>query len=141
MYLLYSLLILMLLSALALLALPFFVNKKLFSRYFLMTALFIIVCATGLHYVLEDDTALQQWLTHGKQHYNLQEEVAKLGGIDNIIEQIKQKLAANPDDAEGWFILGKLYLANHQYTEAKKALIKAKQLQPDHVEIKQSKFE
>src|SRR3990167_11245233 len=107
MYLLYSLLILMLSSALALLALPFLINKTLFSRYFLMTALFIILCATGLHYILEDNSALQQWLAHGKQHYYLQEEVDRLGGIDKIISQIKQKLAAHPDDAEGWLILGK----------------------------------
>jgi len=136
MYLLYSLLILMTASGVCLLAVPFIATHSIASKYFFLSALFIILFSMGLYQFSSDHTALKQWLTHGKKHYQLQQEVNQLGGIGGIIQRIKKKLAANPEDVAGWFILGKLYLANQDYDEAKKSLDKAYKLRPHDPQIK-----
>jgi|GEM_PF-4934929 len=109
MFILYLLLILMLVAALSLLAIPFLKNKALSSKNFLAGALFILLAATGLYALTSDQPALHQWLTKGKQHYQLLIEYNELGGIDGIIERVKKKLAANPNDKQGRQILDKLY--------------------------------
>jgi cytochrome c-type biogenesis protein CcmH/NrfG len=52
----------------------------------------------------------------------------ELGGFDGTIARIKEKLKQNPNDARGWQILGKLYLAKGDTRAANKALTKARQL-------------
>lgn len=135
MYLLYGLLVLMLFSGICLLAIPFINTSTLLSKYFLFSALFVTVFSLGIYQFKNNNLALKQWLAHGEQHYQLQEDIQQLGGFEGMIERIKKKLAANPDDATGWFILGKLYLANQDYTHAKQALDKAAKLRPNDVEI------
>ncbi len=135
MYILYSLQILMLLSALAMLALPLVIarngNKFILARNFLIFSLSISVCAFALYHFSGNHSALQQWFTYGKQHYQLQVQFNQLGGIDGIIERIEKKLAANPHDAQGWAILGKLYTAKHDDVKAKAAFEKARRLQAE----------
>lgn len=139
MYTLYSLQVLMLLSALSMLALPLIIthdgNRFIIARNFLILSLLIAVCTFTLYRLSGNHTALQQWLEHGKQHYQLQIQLDQLGGVDGIIERIKKKLAANPQDAQGWLILGKLYLAKHDQAKAKAVLTKAHELQPENQEI------
>ncbi len=135
MYLLYSLLLVMLLSSLCLLAIPFIRTNTISSPYFLGSAIFVIVFSSGFYFYNQNHTALKQWLTVGQQHYQLQVAVKQLGGFKGMIDRIKKKLAANPQDAEGWFILGKLYLANGDYKEAKEAFNKAAQWRPGDPEI------
>jgi len=127
---LYALLLLMLISALALLAIPFFKNKMLTS-YLVFCILFAGFSFT-LYFHFGQNPGLKQWLTQGKQHYQLQEEFIKLGGTDAVIERIQNKLKTNPNDAEGWFILGKLYLSKQDKKKALHALTKAHHLQPEN---------
>lgn len=136
MYLLYSLIILMLACGICLLTIPFIITKTLFSRYFFISALFVILFSLSLYQLTGNHTALKQWITQGEKHYQLQQEVKQLGGFAGIIKRIKKKLAENPEDAEGWFILGKLYLANHDYNNAIDALGKAVKLRPNDQRIK-----
>lgn len=131
----YFLLSLMLVSAVGLLAIPFIKNRAVFSKSFFAVTILIILSSLGLYYFLSDKQALKLWLTQGKQHYQLLLKVDELGGIDNIIERINKKLAANPQDAQGWFILGKLYFAKQDFASALTALTKAHQLNPGNEEI------
>src|SRR5580698_6057419 len=112
MYLLYSLIFLMLLSAILLLSIPFILTQNLLSQSFLFSSFFIIIVSLSLFFSTENYDGLKYWLTIGEAHYRLQQEIKNLGGLSGMIKQIKLKLAADPNDAEGWFILGKLYLAN-----------------------------
>jgi len=131
MYLVYGLFILMLIGSIGLLSIPFIKTNSYFSNYLLASVIFIILFSLGLYQWSSDHSGLKQWLTQGKQHYQLMEEVNQLGGVTGMIEQIKKKLSTNPQDAEGWFILGKLYLAHHDFKSAKEALGKAMKLRPD----------
>lgn len=132
---LYSLLILMLLCALALLAVPFVANKSFISRSFLIITLLTIAFSGLLYRTTFNPEALNQWFTTGAKHYQLAEKLDQLGGIDGVIVRIKKKLEDNPEDATGWIILGKLYLAQHNYNDAKIALQKARELHPQNDEI------
>ncbi len=131
---LYSLLLIMALGALLILAAPY--RKNIFSKYFLLLSLFVIGFSFSFYYFSANITALNAWLTSGKQHYQLLETIKDLGGIDVIIASVKKKLAANPQDAQGWFILGKLYFAMHDYENATTALQRAYELQPQNVQIR-----
>ncbi len=135
-YLLYSLLVLMLMTGIGLLSIPFITTQTVSSKYFLFSTLFVTLFSLGLYQWSSNQPALKQWLTQGKAHYQLQQEINQLGGFAGMIHRIKTKLANNPDDAEGWFILGKLYFADQDYDEAKKALGKAYQLRPNDPKIK-----
>ncbi len=136
MLILYGLFTLMLLGALGLLAIPYAKTATIFSRGFFLTSILTLVFSLSLYQFTGNHAALKEWLAHGKQHYLLQDQMNQLGGFDGIIAQIKKKLALNPDDAKGWFILGRLYLANENYDDAIAALSKAEKLQPDNPEIK-----
>lgn len=137
MYLLYGLLILMLASAVGLLAVPYALNRgeNIFSKGFFAATTFIILSSLCLYQFTGDKVGLALWMTKGSQHYQLLEQIDNLGGIDQIITRIEAKVKANPDDAQGWFILGKLYLATHDMDKAKDALKKAHDLQPQNSEI------
>lgn len=132
---LYILLLLMLVCALGLLAVPFVRNKKFLSKSFVALICVTSFTAVGLYWHSSDNVAMQQWLTQGKQHYDLMVELKELGGIDGMIQRINLKLQANPDDAQGWFILGKLYLFKQDAVAAKAAFTKAHTLKPDDQQI------
>ncbi len=75
----------------------------------------------SLYFAISQPAAVNQWLEKGREHYALLVEYQALGGIDGMISRIKEKLDKNPDDAEGWIVLGKLYLAQHNEKAAKAA--------------------
>src|SRR5207249_711241 len=106
------------------LAVPFIKNKKLLSRYFLLLILFISVFTISLYPLVSPQNPLKQWLNQGRNHYLLLIQYHHLGGLDGMILRVKQKLADNPNDAEGWFILGKLYLMKQDDKQAKAAFSK-----------------
>jgi tetratricopeptide (TPR) repeat protein len=122
---LYLALLAMLLTALATIASAF---KFELSKSFLVVASLTLTVAFGLFHISNNTTGLRMWLTEGKAHYDLLVAFQELGGFDGTIARIKEKLKQNPNDARGWQILGKLYLAKGDTRAANKALTKARQL-------------
>lgn len=123
----------MLLAALSLLAIPLLVSR--FALHNWPPLLFLLIFSLSLYYFFGNFRALHNWLTTGRQHYALQQQVEQLGGINGMITQIQQKLILDPTNAEGWFILGKLYLATQHYQKAKTAFTKAHALRPNDQQI------
>ncbi len=136
MFLLYMTLGFMLITSIGLLSVPFFKMEKLPRKYFLLAALFIIIFSSSVYVFNNDTPALKQWLTHDENRYQLLQAVNKMGGFNGMLEKIKRKLADNPNDVQGWVILGKLYLGNHDYKNAKDAFAHAVALRPEDTEIK-----
>lgn len=132
---LYSLIVLMSLIAISIMAIPFLkYHRNRFSLFFIFSFA-LIICSLALYQFTGNSTALNEWLTKGKNHYALLVQYNKLGGIDGIINRIQARLKIDPNDAKGWFILGKLYLMKNNIKAAKPALEKAHQLQPENTEI------
>jgi cytochrome c-type biogenesis protein CcmH/NrfG len=119
---------LMLLVALGLIAAACGKNRALWWLGLLSVA--TLVFTLVIYQQFGAKQGMRAWFESGEQHYQLSQEVNQLGGIEGIIARVKQKLELNPNDAAGWFILGKIYLGNHQYAEAVLALGKAMQLKP-----------
>lgn len=132
---LYILLIIILILALGVLSIPFLIHRPFNWRGYLITAICTILLSLGLYHFSGGSQALQQWFYQGQEHYALQQQFDELGGMDGIIKKIEKKLEANPNDAQGWFILGKLYLAKQDYASASAALKNAHDLEPDDKEI------
>lgn len=61
-------------------------------------------------------------------------EIKKLGSLQNIILKLKEQIAENPD-AEGWSLLGRLYLKSQQFKDAAHAFAQANQLTPNQLAI------
>lgn len=135
MMLLYSLLFLMLFIAIVLLAVPLLKNKNYSWKSFTVVSVAVVLFSVGLYSLTDNHTALEEWLLHGKEHYQLLVQYQELGGLDGIIKRVNAKVKANPNDAEGWYILGKLYLMKQNFPAAKKALEKAHQLKPNDGQI------
>lgn len=129
-------LVLMLLVALALLSFTFIRHRESFLKLFSLTAIFLST-SLSLYFYQCNFSELQNWLNGGNRHYALLSKINNLGGIDEIIQKIQSKLAANPDDFTGWIILCKLYLGKHNYAAAADALHHATALQPQSVQVKE----
>lgn len=54
--------------------------------------------------------------------------------IEQMVEGLAQRLADNPEDAEGWMMLGRSYLVLDRLTDAREALDKAIALRPDNAD-------
>lgn len=135
MYALYGSLLLLLIAALGMLSIPFLRQGVLLSRRYAAIAVFITFFSIILYHYQGAPREVNAWNTTGNKHYQLLTEYNKLGGIQGIISRIQLQLKNHPDDAKGWFILGKLYLANQDYAHATSALQKAHQLAPHDQEI------
>jgi cytochrome c-type biogenesis protein CcmH/NrfG len=129
---LYSLLGLLLVAALVLFLYPFEKYLKLYPQYFTVSCSLLIIISITFYYFLGNKTALHQWLNQGKQHFQLLETFDALGGVEGAITKIKNKLAENPIDAKGWYILAKLYAAKGDHAEAIHAIKQAIKIDPNN---------
>ncbi len=55
--------------------------------------------------------------------------------IEDMVVQLKKKLESQPDDAEGWTMLARSYVALRHYDEARAAYARAAKLLPDDANI------
>jgi cytochrome c-type biogenesis protein CcmH len=51
--------------------------------------------------------------------------------IGELVKELRQRMEANPDNAEGWFLLGRTYMRLQDYPEAVYAFEKVVELLPD----------
>ncbi len=56
----------------------------------------------------------------------------KLATVEQMIDRLAAKLKENPNNAEGWFMLGRSYMSMKRYKEAVAALEKTNQLVPNN---------
>lgn len=57
---------------------------------------------------------------------------SKLGTVEEMVEKLAAKLKAQPNNAEGWFMLARSYMSMNRYKEAVAALEKTNQLIPNN---------
>ncbi len=73
----------------------------------------------------------QAWI-----NYQQAQQLSKnLPNVNQIIQQLQSHLAAQPNSAEGWFLLGRLYASQQRYNDATQAFAKANILQPHQTAI------
>lgn len=123
---------LILLVGLFLVILPFFKNS------WLVLSLLIFVSLTSLTLYLTSGR-YTQW----KQHHSIQKKLAhthsdirQFGQPKTLILQLEEKVRVSPDDPKAWYFLGKLYLGIGQTSKALMVFNRAKQLDPNNMEIR-----
>jgi cytochrome c-type biogenesis protein CcmH len=61
--------------------------------------------------------------------------IKMMGGAQSVVRKLKQQLALHPKDAQGWYLLGRIYFSENQFNTARLALERAVQLAPNRQEI------
>lgn len=136
MILFWGIIILLTLTAWSLLLWPVF-RKSSWQIHFLTKMIFwsfpFLVIAV---YVLWGNSRqLQQYELWQAQSQEIQKQVALIKNPQDLIERMRKHLRENPQSAQGWYLLGKLYLDQNQFSPAKQALQRAHQLKPDSGEM------
>jgi cytochrome c-type biogenesis protein CcmH len=62
-------------------------------------------------------------------------ETGKLPTVEEMLVRLERRLQQQPDDAEGWFTLGRSYMAMGRYAEAVTVLEKVHALMGDHTPV------
>lgn len=86
----------------------------------------------GMYLIFGHSGQLQQFWTRQSQEAAIKQQVASIKDSQQLIKQLRDHLKQQPASAEGWFLLGKLYLSSQQYENAENSLKKAWQLKPNN---------
>ncbi|MGB7453999.1 MAG: hypothetical protein WBM36_17890 [Lysobacterales bacterium] len=81
--------------------------------------------AIGLPRVTATQQSNQQQTAHSEQQ----------GQMDELVASLQQRMSENPDDPDGWIILGRSLKTMQRYAEAETALTNANRLVPDNPSI------
>jgi cytochrome c-type biogenesis protein CcmH/NrfG len=74
------------------------------------------------------------WINQVHSEDKKQQVQALLRTIKNpseLVEKLKNRLKDNPESARGWYLLGRLYVSENQWSLARDAFAKSHQLEPD----------
>lgn len=112
----------LILLAIAIIIYPY---KGTFKRLQFMIVLLFAICVSVGYW---------QWGGwQGLTEYNRQQAALKsFKNPQEIIDKLKQHLNASPTSARGWFLLGRLYASQNQWSEAVDAFNQAHLLEPNN---------
>lgn len=125
-------LVILVLTALSFVWLPYYQASRqgvtsIAPKTLALTSLAIVVFSGIVYYYWGASSAVAKQVAYSK----LQSEI---GSPEQLILRMQAHLSTHPESAQGWYLLGKVYLSLGRYTEARDALAKASQLQPDQPE-------
>ena len=90
--------------------------------------IFVPIVSLALYFQLADPEALQKAEV---QQQNSKAAASVRGMVVKLADRLKQ----NPQDMEGWLMLGRSYKVLEQYQDAAKVFAKLYQFQPENVEV------
>ena len=83
--------------------------------------------AVGTPEAIGNPAAQSQQAEHAQQPHNMTGQ----GDMDALLQQLNQRLAEDPNNPDGWLILGRTLKTQQRYAEAEEALEKANQMIPN----------
>ncbi|MFK5912973.1 MAG: c-type cytochrome biogenesis protein CcmI [Woeseiaceae bacterium] len=108
-----------------------------FSRYALIFS--VPVLAVGFYIYLGSPNLIDGASSNPKQAAapagHSASSNAKQATVEDMLVKLEKKLAANPDNAEGWYMLGRSYMSMSRYPEAEAAFAKTNELVPNNPTI------
>lgn len=104
----------------------------------IVISLFVPVVAFGLYGWLGTPEALQtvaQEQGLPPDHPPMSAGQQQAPDIGKMVEGLRKKLETNPNNPEGWNMLGRSYMNMERFTDAANAYRKLNELQPDNVDV------
>ena len=95
---------------------------------------FFPLVVLGSYLLFGGSHQLQMYWRWQRQNLEIQQKIAQIKDPQQLIDQLEVRLQQDPNSAQGWYLLGKLYLDQQHYQQAESALTKSWQLQPTHYE-------
>ncbi|ASQ46315.1 tetratricopeptide repeat protein [Legionella clemsonensis] len=118
-------------SLLVFLALPvIYYPLRQSKKTFLMVVPVMIVMLMAGYFYWGALPAWDDFLQRQEKQRKVQAVLQTIKDPSQIIEKLKARLAAQPDSARGWYLLGRLYASQEQWKPAKEAFEKAHRLSP-----------
>lgn len=77
-------------------------------------------------------TGWHDYVVEEKKQAQIKEVLKSIKSPMELVDRLKERLKANPDSAQGWFLLGRLYASQSQWKEAHEALRQAHKLEPEN---------
>ena len=109
--------------------------KSFSTSIYFVTALFLITVILAWHQ-WGSKKEITQWLDLKQNAEAVKKLKDQLGNSpEKVIERLKKQLEQDPKSAKGWYLLGKLYMAQKQFSNAVDVFAKANHLQPNDAEI------
>lgn len=106
----------------------------LFAKAWVSVVSVTLVCLSLVFYWQQGTV---QWLKPSTKESS-QQLLQQMGGIQSVMAALQQRLQQHPNDAYGWYLLGRLYVNNNQMPSAIEALTRANRLQPQQSSIELS---
>ena len=100
-----------------------------------LIALVFAATSLFLYQQLGASRALAQQLKAKQQQTTMDVEIQALGGNEGVIQKLKTHLAQSPQDAQGWYLLGRIYFSQNHFHHSAIAFEKAVKLAPSRTEI------
>ncbi len=94
--------------------------------------LFVPALSIVLYSVLGDPDAIAK---QAEQQQMMQKQQQAQANIERMVSSLAQRLQKNPDDLEGWMMLGRSFLYMKRYQAASEAFAQAYRLQPENVAV------
>jgi cytochrome c-type biogenesis protein CcmH len=109
------------------------VNVESYNRFTRYTLLLVV---PALSVVIYFYIGQPETIEGGKQQtaaarHSSGDNEKSLAAFEKMVEKLATKLKEKPDNAEGWFMLGRSYMSMNRYKEAVDALEKTNQLVPN----------
>jgi cytochrome c-type biogenesis protein CcmI len=109
--------------------------KKKDSITAIFFALIIPMLAIPLYLQWGDSTGVAEQLAMQKNSQEIHKEIALYHNPQQLIKRMQAILLQRPNSARGWYLLGRLYVGQREFSQAVIAFKRANQLQPQQPQI------
>lgn len=122
-------------------ALPATVKKAtrsgvIFSQKWLLLCILLgIVGASAIYFWRGNWQQIRAYNQAKQQTAQMQALLAEIKTPQDLIKKLKDSVIAHPNNGQGWFLLGRLYVASQQYSNAVAAFAKAYHLRPKDASV------
>lgn len=101
------------------------------KQWLFLLTVFISVGVTAAYQHWGGWTILQDVVKQQKAQKQIQQVLKTPSGAKEVIKNLKERLKDRPNNAQGWYLLGRVYASQAKWVLAKKAYKKAYQLKPE----------
>ena len=98
----------------------------------LVLAPIILLLASGGYYFFGSYSQWQEYTQHEESQKRAQQMLKSVKNPQELISKLKEKLDDTPKSAKGWYLLGRLYMAQNELKNSVSAFAKAHAFAPDN---------